>query len=247
MIGNLPAYSDAVKDQIILSVVESISSQRAEVRKYTTNKEASLYDRSFGMFVETSAAFLDAGFGAAILLVSGSTDKDPVVADLDAQMEKLVNLEEAIRAKSLGIKRVNDSTNTVDVKAEVPNWSKTVGSTLPGWSDPKTRQDLVVLIINQLRTNIQILKPFKDAGGGTPSQTAQAASTALHTEFMLGFLEGLTYAKPADMKGMTATFPMVVDKVKTDATVIQYFRRVKEIFQKVGITAIIATAVASSK
>lgn len=245
MLHNIPAYSQNNAEQIIDLVTSSVVAQRGEIRKFTTDKTASVYDRSFGMFVEVSKAILEAGFGLGVVIVSGN--KSQAVNALEEQMEKLVTIEEAIRAKSLGIARVNPVTNTVDVKAEVPSWSKTVGSSLPSWSDAKSKQDLVVLIINQLRTNIQVIKAFKDAGGGSGTQTALAASTMLHTEFLLGILEGFIYAKPADIKAMTATFRMTVNKVPTDASIIEYFTKVKEILQKIDVTGLIAAAVAGSK
>ena len=230
MIQSLPAYSAGAAKSILNSVVASVQDDIRRIIENNRNESEPLSSRSYKMFVEASKMALEAG--------------------LDKQISTLVTLIEGIRSTILKVPRIDPTTKSVDVRVEIPNWGKTIGATLPTWNDAKSREDLVGLIINQIRTDIQILREFKSSTSMiSPMQAANVATVDLQMEFMLGLMAAFVYSKPSDLKSMSLKFEMKGGQ----ADVMQYYNILDKILHpadpaqaKLNITGDIASLVAES-
>ena len=250
MIQSLPAYSAGAAKSILNSVVASVQDDIRRIIENNRNESEPLSSRSYKMFVEASKMALEAGLGTGIIIVSGMSKEDPEVDALDKQISTLVTLIEGIRSTILKVPRIDPTTKSVDVRVEIPNWGKTIGATLPTWNDAKSREDLVGLIINQIRTDIQILREFKSSTSMiSPMQAANVATVDLQMEFMLGLMAAFVYSKPSDLKSMSLKFEMKGGQ----ADVMQYYNILDKILHpadpaqaKLNITGDIASLVAES-
>lgn len=245
MSDSIKAYSQADASSIIASSANDVAESRNDAMASAKNQSIALPDRIFGLVVAASKAFLDAGFGTGIMIVSG--EKTGQSADaLEEQMGKIISIEEMIRATVQKIDKINKSTGTTDVKAEVPNWSKTVGATLPSWSSEKERQDLVTLILNQMKANVQIIAPFlkSRAENADADQRALLASTSLNMEFLFGIVEAFLFAKRSEIEQMTATWPIKKAGGVVQAGQEEFFETLKNAYRSFEVTSMIAGMVA---
>lgn len=231
---------------ILNGIIEDIQKEKSRLPKGETSKELIDLQNKFviSSVVDECDCLVTAGFGTGIAIASGVSSSNPEIQKLDALMKEAIANEEKIRARVLGIRRINRDTNQVDVRAEIPNWSKTVGATLPSWSDPASKQNLAVMIGDQIKRNFQEIAAYRKNPAVTREKMAEVCSALFHAEFLIGVMEGLLYAKPTDFKEMTATYPV---KGGGTISITGFFREIKKGVKSNDITGLVAGAVLNSK
>lgn len=191
---SIPVYSQSASSQIIEQSNSAIMNNLESMKTLSSGPDR---------IKRACSAFLDAGFGTGIAIVSNLGADNQAVATLDNNMKKLVATEEGGRAFILQIPKL-DSSGAVDPRVEIPNWKSTVGATLPAWSSAQSNADLVSLILNQILANCQAIGLW-DKSSKTKQSTAEIFSTMFHSEFLFGVIEAIMYAKPQDINAMPAS------------------------------------------
>lgn len=203
----LPTFSNAVVDTVLADVNLKMSESVASVVKIIKDESLSREQKMVLTVKSICDCALTSGFGAGIMIASGVSPSNSEVQALDKKMERLVYFEEWSRSRIFGISRINKDTGGVDVRAEIPNWSKTVGAELPSWSDAKSRENLSVMIVSEIKKDLQLVRAFsKDHDASNKSQISEICSKLFHLEFLMGLIEGLIYAKRSDFNAMTHTY-----------------------------------------
>jgi len=240
-LDRLPTFNADAVDKVLADTNEKMSDSISALDAILRDRNVDIVDKCIALVKDTCDSLVTAGFGTGIAIVSGVPSSNPEIQKLDTMMKESIKYEENIRARVLGIKRINPDTQQVDVRAEVPNWAKTVGATLPSWSDPASKQNLAVMICDQIKKNLQEIAAYRKDPVASPEKMAHLCSALLHTEFLIGVMEALAYAKPADFRAMTASYPR---KDGASMTILEFFRAIKAAVEKADITGLIAVAVA---
>lgn len=238
----LPTFSNAVVDAVLADVNLKMSESVASVKMINDDKSLSAADKGVLIVKSICDCALTSGFGAGIMIASGVSPSNSEVQALDKKMEKLVYFEEWTRSNIFGIKRINKDTGGVDVRAEIPNWSKTVGAELPSWSDAKSRANLSVMIVSEIKKDLQIVIAFgRDYTTASKSNIAETCSTLFHLEFLMGLIEGLIYTKRSDFNAMTHKYA-VKDK---EIDILTFVALLKSKLLKTDISTPIGIAMAN--
>lgn len=259
MIGNLPdKYSSELSSVILDATNKSLmdaydkiailSPRVQELRKIPQSERDRLasitpIQRSEITVLETCSQYFDAGFGGAIISVSGDTTSEEAL-QFDKSTSKAIALEESIRAKVLKIPKINPETKMVDSRAEIPNWSKSAGAEALLWTK-QSGQKIINMIISQIRSNVQVISEFKksvEAGAQVSrGKCAEVATALLHTHFLFGMFAGYEYAKGSEISSMEK-----VQIAGRDFSPAMFVKKVEEIFRGRNVNAIIARAIAST-
>lgn len=213
MIQNLPTtYNKETKNIAFGEVVASM-----ETFKSTKRAGLSLADQ----IRIISNVKVDDGFGTALKIVS-TDELDPA---LSARFEELfqtdINFERYTDAAIRGVKvhklkknkdgemiKIRDDdgnlvfSDAFEARCEIPNWDKTVGTTLPGWADPASRIELIDIIYQQINKNIKAIIKFKQSSSSSADDAADAAHRLFMTKFLIGVANGLFYARKGDFTDM---------------------------------------------
>ena len=239
-LGKLPAFSTSKVDAILADANESISASLTNLGVVLSNKAIPFADKSTAIVKDTCDSMITAGFGTGIAIASGVPATNAELQKLDKSMQDAINYERSTRARVLGIKVIDKMTNTVDPRADIPNWAKTVGATLPSWSDASSKEKLVIMILDQIKKNLKDIQLFRNAQGITPpEQLATICSELFQTEFLLGVVEGLLFAAPADFKKVK-TSDLTKSGEPMDAVV--FFDRIKAAMASNDISGLVAAA-----
>lgn len=240
-LDKLPAFSASAVDAVLADTNLKLSESVKDTVEIIKNTTMPLVKRTIIMAKDICDCMLTSGFGTGVIIASGVSSSNSEVQTLDEAMKKVIQFEELSRARILKIKRINPDTGAVDARAEVPNWAKTIGATLPSWSDPASKQNLAVMMVEQIKKNLQEIVAFRKNPQGTPERLASVCSALFHTEFLIGVLEGLYYAKPADFRAMTHTY----DTPEGKLGVAEFFKKLKNLVEKNDITGMVGAAIAS--
>lgn len=237
----LPAFTATAVDAVLADTNLKLSESVKDTIDIIKNQSIPLVERTIIMAKDICDCMLTSGFGAGVIIASGASSSNSEVQKLDEAMKKVIQFEELSRARILGIPRINKDTGATDSRAEVPNWTKTLGATLPSWSDAASKQNLAVMMVEQIKKNLQEIVSLKRDAAPSRDKIASVCSCLYHTEFLMGVLEGLHYAKPADFRAMTHEYDVRGEKLK----VAEFFKNLKKLVEKNDITGMVGAAIAS--
>lgn len=235
-------YTPTTKNESVEAVVRAIEEE------HLIRKEALDRKDYTGWLNSAQRGYYYAGFGCALSVLSTTNLDSTIVSSLNSQALRMIKFQLAMRAKILGIKPVDSMGDPVEA-IKIKNIGKRVDSAdLAGWESVEARQILVMMILNQLESDIEAIKGLKKiVNSGKKMARADLADLATQImldDYLLGFLDGVKFARGEE------DFKIIDKKIKSasgeELDVLDYIAIAEREFRDINPSELITRSLNSA-
>ena len=235
-------YTPTTKNESVEAVVRAIEEE------HLIRKEALDRKDYTGWLNSAQRGYYYAGFGCALSVLSTTNLDSTIVSSLNSQAFRMIKFQLAMRARILGIKPVDSMGDPVEA-IKIKNIGKRVDSAdLAGWESVEARQILVMMILNQLESDIEAIKGLKKiVNSGKKMARADLADLATQImldDYLLGFLDGVKFARGEE------DFKIIDKKIKSasgeELDVLDYIAIAEREFRDINPSELITRSLNSA-
>ena len=197
-----PSYTVQTKNETVVAVLNAISASVEIAEKALAFKNIEECIKAI------AEGYYYAGFACGLTVVSTSELPEDKINSINNKVIELNDLHSDFVRKNILSKAKPTKLDLIELETtvKIPNLGISGGSAMSGWENPKAKESLVLMIINQLihdrKISVSANKVVKAGKNLVGERLADLATVMFNGQFLFGILDGLKFTKLSDLEEM---------------------------------------------